>query len=83
MELKTKRKRIYYCSEENILIVKNIEPLKIALYLNPVIIELKFNLTINSRLTTFELYDSPGRKITSKKINENKKRNLGYLNSSI
>lgn len=78
-----KGKQIYYYSEENILSVKNTEPIKITLYPNPVFNELKFNLTIESKLTTFELFDSQGRKIISKKINKNEKLNLEYLNSGI
>jgi hypothetical protein len=77
------RKKIYYYSEENILTVKNTEPIKIALYPNPVLNEIKFNLTNESKLITFELFDFQGRKIISKKINENEKLNLEYLNSGI
>ncbi len=78
-----KEKKIYYYSEENILSIKNTKPLKITLYPNPIINELKFNLTDYSKIITFELFDSQGRKIISKKINENKKLNLEHLNSGI
>ena len=78
-----REKKIYYYSEENILNVKNTEPIKIKLYPNPVLNELKFNIANESKLTTFELFDTQGRKIISKKINKNEKLNLERLTSGI
>ena len=68
-QVKTKNsKETNFKEDEKIKIKDTIKPIKIKLYPNPVLNELKFNIANESNLTTFELFDTQGRKIISKKI---------------
>jgi len=56
---------------------------KVSIFPNPVSKYLNFSFTGNSNSATFELFDTQGRKLVTKKINNNEQLNLDDLNSGL
>lgn len=77
------RKIIYHYSEQEVGNISNIAREKISLYPNPVFECLNFSFTGKNNSAVFELYDIQGRKLLTKKINNNEQINLDFLNRGL
>jgi hypothetical protein len=74
---------LYEYSEINVSDINEVETEKINLYPNPVSEQLNIVLSDNNNSAVFELFDTQGRNVISKKISNNEQINLNFLNTGL